>query len=116
MKIVFRLIVVVIAIVLAVFAVSNRSAVELGLWPLPGALSLPLYLLVLAALLVGFVVGQLTAWIAGRHWRREAREANRRIAALEGELDDARAEARVTHEAAPQSPVATGETLPISRR
>jgi uncharacterized integral membrane protein len=114
MKIVFRLIVVIAAIVLAVFAISNRVNVALHLWPLPGAIELPLYLLILATLLLGFLVGQIVAWIAGRHWRRELRQANRRIAALETELGAARADSRLTPATPP--PVTGGETLPTSRR
>ncbi|HVC51397.1 MAG TPA: LapA family protein [Stellaceae bacterium] len=114
MKIVFRLTVLIAAIVLAVFAISNRINVALGLWPLPGVIDLPLYLLILATLLLGFLVGQLVAWIAGRHWRRELRQANRRITALETELGAARAESRLTPAEPP--PVTGAETLPISRR
>jgi len=114
MKIVFRLTVLIAAIVLAVFAISNRGNVALGLWPLPGVIDLPLYLLILAALLFGFLAGQIVAWIAGRHWRRELRQANRRITALEAELAAARDESKPTPAAPP--PVTGGETLPTFRR
>jgi uncharacterized integral membrane protein len=80
------------ALLLILFAVSNRETVSVGLWPLPDAAVLPLYLVVLACLLVGFLVGQLSGWIGGRHWRREARRARGRIAALERELGAARAQ------------------------
>src|SRR5713226_8200310 len=86
MKLVFWIVVVLVAAVLALFAMSNREAVALGLWPLPFALDLPLYLAILAALLIGFVAGALCVWIAGRPARRESRRRGRRIAALEREL------------------------------
>jgi len=92
------------AVVLAIFAVSNREAVAIGLWPLPYLVELPLYLLVLLALLLGFVVGEFAAWIAGRHWRREVRRRGRRIAALEREL--AATQARLQEVPAP-APVTT---------
>ena len=43
-------------------------------------------LVVLLALLVGFLLGELVAWLNGRRWRREARSRGRRLDALEREL------------------------------
>jgi putative membrane protein len=86
MKLVFWIFVALVATVLALFAMSNRESVALGLWPLPFEFDLPLYLAVLGALLIGFISGVLAAWIAGRHRRRENRRRGRRIAALEREL------------------------------
>jgi uncharacterized integral membrane protein len=80
------------ALVLILFAVSNREHVSVGLWPLPALVELPLYLMVLGTLLFGFVVGELVAWVGGWHWRREARRSRDRIATLERELDAARAQ------------------------
>ncbi len=86
MRVLARIVVLVVAVALAVFAVSNRENVALGLWPLPSLVELPLYLVILAALVLGFVAGELVAWIASRHWRREVRISRRRVAALEREL------------------------------
>jgi membrane protein DedA with SNARE-associated domain len=68
--------------------------VSVGLWPLPALVDLPLYLVILAALLVGFVAGELVGWIGGWHWRREARRGRERIAALEREVAAAQAQQR----------------------
>jgi uncharacterized integral membrane protein len=86
MKILFWIFVLLVALVLALFAVSNRESVALGLWPVPFLVEVPLYVAMLAALAVGFVIGEFAAWIAGRRWRREARQRRRHIASLEGEL------------------------------
>jgi uncharacterized integral membrane protein len=82
MRLLFWIFVLIVALVLALFAVSNRATVALGLWPAPFLVEIPLYVAVLAAL----VIGGFAAWIAGRRWRREARRHVRRIAPLEGEL------------------------------
>jgi len=50
-----------VALLIAWFAVSNRSVVQLELWPLPGSLDAPLYLTVLIALLAGFILGAAAA-------------------------------------------------------
>ena len=86
MKILFWIFVLIVALVLALFAVSNRETVSLGFWPVPFLVEIPLYAAVLAALAVGFLIGEFAAWIAGRRWRREARRRARRITALESEL------------------------------
>jgi lipopolysaccharide assembly protein A len=80
------------AVLLVLFAVSNREAVAIELWPLPDRAELPLYLLVLGTLIVGFVVGEIVAWTGGWRWRREARRSRVRIAALERELASERSQ------------------------
>lgn len=86
MRAAFWLFVLIAAVVLALFAVSNREGVSLAFWPVPFAVELPLYLLVLAAAAFGFIVGELAAWFGARRWRQEVRQRGRRIAALEREL------------------------------
>jgi uncharacterized integral membrane protein len=92
MKFLWWIVLGLVAFVLILFAVSNRESVSVALWPLPDVVALPLYLVVLGCLLIGFFVGQVTGWIGGWHWRREARRARVRIAALESELAAARAQ------------------------
>jgi lipopolysaccharide assembly protein A len=75
-----------VILILVVFAVSNRETVTVTLWPLPFSLEAALYLIVLLAALVGFLVGEFVAWVNGRFWRRDARTKARRIEALEREL------------------------------
>ncbi len=75
-----------VAIILGLFAASNREAVSLGLWPLPFLVGLPLYLVVFAAIIAGFLVGAVTAWAAGARRRRELRRCRRRNEALAREL------------------------------
>lgn len=86
MRILYWIAVIIAAIVLSAFAVSNRQSVSLGLWPFSYVLGLPLFLLVFVALLIGCAVGVLGAWVAGRRGRRELRHSRRRIGALEREL------------------------------
>ncbi len=86
MKLVHWLVTLPIAILAVLFAISNLDPVPVGLWPF-AAIDLPLYLVALGALALGFVGGELVAWINGRHWRREARKRQRRIEALERELE-----------------------------
>ena len=86
MKLLFWIVVVVVAAVLGSFAASNRESVALGLWPLPVLAELPLYIAVLGALLLGMLVGAVATWLAGGRRRRQARQRTRRLAALERDL------------------------------
>ncbi|HEX9488650.1 MAG TPA: lipopolysaccharide assembly protein LapA domain-containing protein [Stellaceae bacterium] len=106
MKLVHWLVTLPLAIILVIFAVSNREGVIVTLWPLPVTLEAPLYLVVLLALFAGFLVGELVAWINGRRWRREARRRARRIEALERELDAT--QAKLPKREATRVPVAVG--------
>ena len=45
------------ALVIAMFAVSNRGPVSLAFWPLTETVEAPLYLVVVIAVLLGFVLG-----------------------------------------------------------
>ncbi len=56
------------------------------LWPLPLLVEAPLYLIALGGALLGFLAGELAAWIAASRRRREQRRQRRHIAALEAEL------------------------------
>lgn len=86
MRILYRAVFLVIAVILILFAVSNREMVSVGFWPLPFLADVPLYLLCFLSLLVGALIALAAAWTAGHRNRRELRGRRRRIEALEREL------------------------------
>lgn len=78
-----------------VFAVANRQGVEVSLWPFGIQVQAPLFLIILGALFVGFLIGGLTSWFSAGGRRRAARREHRRARDLESEIaslkrDDAR--------------------------
>lgn len=87
MKILFWIVVIPLLFVSAFFAIANRDAVEIDLWPLSGKVSVPLFLALIGALYAGFILGALIAWWGGRPARQRAREATRRANALQRERD-----------------------------
>jgi len=91
-RILYRAAVIAGALILVLFAVSNRETVSLTLWPLPFLVDLPVYLPLFLSLLLGFLIGACAAWIAGGRVRRELRRRRRRIEALERELAATQAE------------------------
>jgi uncharacterized integral membrane protein len=95
-KFISRIIAVPIAIIVVAFAIANRHLIEVSLDPLPYTVSLPLYLVVIGTLALGFAAGAGAAWLSGYGARRQARGTKARIVALEAEvarLREVRAEA-----------------------
>ena len=80
-----------IALLIVVFAVANRHDVRLELWPLPWAVDLPVYLVVLGVLAKGLVLGGVAMWLSGHGARRRAREQRRRAESLARQLRAAEA-------------------------
>lgn len=73
MRILFWIVIAPLAVLVTVFAVSNRGQVTVDLWPLPFVIETPIFLLVLLCGLVGFLIGTFVAWLAGGKARRRAR-------------------------------------------
>jgi uncharacterized integral membrane protein len=107
MKILSRALFLLFILVGVLIAVSNSQSVQLTLWPLPQAVVMPVYLLVVALLLLGVLAGLGMGWWVARHHRRRAREAGSEAARLERELARLRAaqaaERPATNTAAPMS-------------
>jgi len=84
------LIVLPLALIFVVFAVANRHFVTVSFDPFNSvdpalAVSLPLFILIIAVAIVGVVAGGLGTWFGQRHWRRASRRH-------EADARDARAE------------------------
>lgn len=75
-----------LAVVLFAVSPANRDFVPMELWPLPGTVEAPLYLIALVALAAGFVLGGTIAWAGelGQKWR--AARAEKRVEDLEREI------------------------------
>ena len=90
MRFINTIIAAVVALVVILFALSNREEVEIALWPLPFHVTLGVYIVVLVAVLVGFVAGVVAAWMTGGTVRRERRRLRAQVRDLEQSLGRAR--------------------------
>ena len=109
MRYVKYLILAVVALVVVMLAVANRGPVTLHLWPeglplpqtvaaLPSQVTLPVFVVVLAAVLIGLAVGLCLELVRESGHRREERRfkretaklhrENKRLAEKAGEADD----------------------------
>jgi uncharacterized integral membrane protein len=91
-KIVAALILVPLAVVIIAFAVANRQAVTVSLDPfnpdVPAAsVTKPLFVIIIAVLILGVIVGGIAAWLRQTKWRRTARRLEREVANLHAEID-----------------------------
>ncbi|MGE0717448.1 MAG: lipopolysaccharide assembly protein LapA domain-containing protein [Alphaproteobacteria bacterium] len=86
MRFLFWLVAIPLIAAVVAFAVVNRGPVSLEIWPLPFIVTVPAFLVILAALSLGLVLGALAAWVSAGMQRRELRRRGRRIEALESEV------------------------------
>ena len=68
-----------LGLVFIVFAVANRHLVTLSFDPFNSrdpsvAVTLPLFVVIIAVAIVGVVAGGSATWFRQRHWRRAARQ------------------------------------------
>jgi lipopolysaccharide assembly protein A len=63
-----------LAVVLVLFAIDNRDTLTVSFWPLPWAATLPSFLALFLALLIGFFAGAAAIWLSGGKARRRARQ------------------------------------------
>ena len=106
----------VLAAVLVVFAIDNGAPMTISLWPLPWQASLPGFIALFLALLLGFLVGAAAAWLSGGKVRKRARdlaETSRAQAHQIAEQERRYAAARAA--ATPASPSVTAGALPPPR-
>lgn len=84
----------IIMIAVVLVAVANRATVTLKFLPDPIAdifglhyqVTLPLFLVILAAVLIGLLVGYLLEWVRERKHRREVTVKKRELSKLETEV------------------------------
>lgn len=74
------------ALVVIIFSASNRDLVALNLWPLPIEITVPVFTLVLAVFIFGFLMGGVVMWASAGRTRQKARDASWRAATAEREL------------------------------
>jgi uncharacterized integral membrane protein len=104
-KLVVRLILLPILLVVAVFAIVNRAPVELSLWPLPWDARAPLFIVLLASLLLGVLIGAALVWGGARRQRSAARENRRANERLQRQIDRIKSQPPATPRATPPAVV-----------
>ena len=81
-----------------IFAVANRHLVTVSFDPFNSAyptvaVTLPLFVLIIAVAIIGVVAGGSATWFRQRHWRRSARQHEAEARAVRSQMADLRASA-----------------------
>ena len=86
-----------LGVVFVVFAVANRHLVTVSFDPFGSGDSafdlppVPLFVIIIAALILGVVAGGIATWFRQRHWRRAARQHEADARQAQAQLADLRA-------------------------
>jgi len=95
------LVVIPLGLVFIVFAVANRHLVTVSFDPFNSAdpsvaVSLPLFVVIIAAAILGVAAGGMATWFRQRRWRRAARQHEADARRARAENTDLRAAATVS--------------------
>jgi uncharacterized integral membrane protein len=96
-KFLTALIVIPLSLLFVVFAVANRHVVTVSFDPFNSAdpalaISLPLFVLLILAAILGVVAGGIATWFGQRRWRKAARQHEADVRSVRAELADLRAQ------------------------
>jgi uncharacterized integral membrane protein len=92
------LVLVPLGLIFVVFAVANRHWVTVSFDPFNStepsvAVTLPLFVVIIAVAILGVVAGGSATWLRQRHWRRAARQSEADARQARAQLADLRASA-----------------------
>jgi len=87
-----------LGLVFVVFAVANRHLVTVSFDPFNStdpsiAMTLPLFVVIIAVAILGVAAGGIATWFRQRHWRRAARQHEADARAVRTQLADLRSSA-----------------------
>jgi uncharacterized integral membrane protein len=85
------------------FALTNRQPVNLTWSPVNDPLSLPLFVIGLGALGIGFIAGALLMWTRAIGWKFQLRRQRRQIEALEKDLHAVPVQSRLLRDVTPET-------------
>ncbi|MET3842441.1 LapA family protein [Bradyrhizobium sp. OAE829] len=101
------LVVIPLGVIFIVFAVANRHSVTVSFDPFDSvnpslAVSMPLFVVIIAVAILGVAAGGMATWFRQRRWRRAARQHEAEARRARSEIADLRAAAAVSRGAVPQ--------------
>ena len=108
-KFLTALVLIPLGLIFVVFAVANRHFVTVSFDPFNStdpsiAVSLPLFVVIIAVAIAGVVAGGTATWLRQHHWRRSARHHEADARAARAQLADLRAGAAAARYDQPRLP------------
>ncbi|MBR1234465.1 LapA family protein [Bradyrhizobium sp. AUGA SZCCT0222] len=101
------LVVIPLGVIFIFFAVANRHSVTVSFDPFDSvnpsvAVSMPLFVVIIAVAILGVAAGGSATWFRQRRWRRAARQHEAEARRARSEIADLRAAAAVSRGGVPQ--------------
>ena len=101
-----------LGLIFVVFAVANRHLVTVSFDPFNStdpsiAITLPLFVVIIAAAIAGVAAGGTATWVRQRHWRRAARQHEADARQARAQLADLRTGAAAQRGDPPRFPALT---------
>lgn len=93
MRLIVRIFLIVVGLVAILFALNNRAPVDISFWPMPWEMRLPLFLVLVGALMLGIAIGAALAWAGQARHRRSARTEHAKAERHRREIEALRAQA-----------------------
>ena len=111
-KFIAAVILIPLAALMVMFAVANRASVAVSLDPFSASapaltVHVPLFLLLLIALVLGVLAGGIAAWLRQSKWRRAARRLDRDLRMARADAEDARRRLAAAQTPAPAPAIPT---------
>ena len=111
-KFLTALVLIPLGMVFIVFSVANRHLVTVSLDPFNStdpslAITLPLFVVIIAVAIIGVAAGGSATWFRQRHWRRSARQHEAEARAARAQMADLRANAAVPRDDPQRLPALT---------
>ena len=108
-KFITALVVIPLGLIFIVFAVANRHFVSVSFDPFNSvdpavAVTLPLFVVIIAVAVLGVAAGGMATWFRQRHWRRAARQHEADARRTRAEMADLRAAAAASRADQPRLP------------
>ena len=117
-KIAAAVILIPLVVLLVAFAVVNRHAVTISFDPFSSAnpayaVTLPLFVAIFSALILGVLVGGFAAWLRQGKWRRTVRRLDADVRLLHQELETIRRRFGTEAPLPPSAPTMQTEVSPL---
>jgi uncharacterized integral membrane protein len=108
-KLFTALVVIPLGLIFIVFAVANRHLVTVSFDPFNSvdpsvAITLPLFIVIIAVAMAGVIAGGMATWFRQRRWRRAARQHETDARQARAEIADLRAATAASGGEAPRLP------------
>jgi len=79
---------VLILIAALVFSILNRGNVSVDLWPLTRSFEIPLFLIAIVPLIVGYSIGRINGWLRSSSYKKKMKHSSKELEELHEKIKE----------------------------